>query len=224
LALAEDDCSKDHRQICPAAARVHAALGVLEELRNRKKQAANEYLLSLKADPRQVEAKHDLALLWSRSNKNVAKAEQMWQEILESSPEYVPTLIAYSEYLRSTNRLEQALPLYESVIRLRPDYVPAIIGLAELRTRMGGAAIALSILEQNRKIAGLNPDYWLARARAHVARSELADARSDYAEALRVAGTRARKDDIRRESANRFPAAIEGLESSSGPEKDHVRK
>jgi predicted Zn-dependent protease len=178
----------------------------LEELRNRKKQAAREYLLGLKADPGQIEAKHDLALLWSRSNKNAAKAEQMWREILESSPEYVPTLIAFSEYLRGTNRLEQALPLYESVVRLRPDYVPAIIGLAELRTRTGGPAIALSILEQKRKIAGLNPDYWLARARAHVARSELADARDDYAEALRLAETRSRRDVIRRESANLVPS------------------
>lgn len=206
LVLAEHDCSKDKRQTCPAVARVHTALGVLEELRNRKKQAAREYLLGLKADPGQIEAKHDLALLWSRSNKNAAKAEQMWREILESSPEYVPTLIAFSEYLRGTNRLEQALPLYESVVRLRPDYVPAIIGLAELRTRTGGAAIALSILQQKRKIAGLNPDYWLARARAHVARSELADARDDYAEALRLAETRSRRDVIRRESANLVPS------------------
>ncbi len=201
LSIAERNCSAQSLALCPAAARVHTALGALAETNDKESMAEREYTLALRADPSQMDARHDLAVLWSRAPKTVPAAERAWRDILHDSPDYVPSLVAYSNLLRRLNRLSEALPLYEDVVRLRPQYVPAIVELAGLRTRVGRAGAALKLLDDKQSSASANPGYWLERARADIALGDRVSSQRDYAEGLRLTSIRSEQHAIRKEMA-----------------------
>lgn len=205
LHLSERDCSVTHSTSCPGAARAHTALGVLFETTSKLKLAEKQYRMALTADPLQLDAKHDLASLWIRSKRHTREAEQMWRENLQIRPDHVPSLMGLSDFLHKAGRFNEALPLYERLRALRPEYVPGIIALADVRTATGNPGAGLSLLEEKRKVAEHNPEFWLAHARAHVALRDFAAARLDYATAVQMTRSRASRNAIEAELKSRLP-------------------
>jgi tetratricopeptide (TPR) repeat protein len=70
LRLSERDCSAAHSTSCPSAARARTALGVLFETSSKWKSAEKEYETAIRADVLQLDAKHDLASVWTRSKRH----------------------------------------------------------------------------------------------------------------------------------------------------------
>jgi tetratricopeptide (TPR) repeat protein len=165
LQLSERDCSVTRSASCPAAARARTALGVLYETISKSNLAEKQYQMALRADSLQLDAKHDLASLWTRSNRHAREAEQMWRDNLQIQPDHVPSLMGLSDFLHKAGRPRDALPLYERLIALRPRYVPGILALADVRTATGDPSAGLSLLEEKRAVAEHNPEFWLAHAR-----------------------------------------------------------
>jgi tetratricopeptide (TPR) repeat protein len=206
LHLSERDCSVTHSTSCPAAARAHTALGVLFETTSKLKLAEKEYQMALTEDSIQLDAKHDLASLWIRSKRHMREAEQMWRENLQIRPDHVPSLMGLSDLLRKAGRFKEALPLYERLGALRPEYVPGIIALADVRTATGDPGAGLSLLEEKKKNAEHNPEFWVVHARANSALREFVPARSDYARAVQMTKNRANRNAIEAEVKVRLPS------------------
>jgi tetratricopeptide (TPR) repeat protein len=180
LRLSERDCSVAHSPSCPAAARTRTALGVLYETTSQWKTAEKQYQMAIQADSLQLDAKHDLASLWTRSNRHAREAEQMWRDNLRIQPNHVPSLMGLSDFLGKAGRFREALPFYEALIALRPRYVPGIVALADLRTATGNPTAGLSLLDEKRPLAEHNSEFWAAHARANFALREFVAARADY--------------------------------------------
>jgi tetratricopeptide (TPR) repeat protein len=205
LQLSERDCSVTRSASCPAAARVRTALGVLFETTSKWNLAEKQYQMALRADSRQLDAKHDLASLWTRSNRHAREAEQMWQDNLQVQPGHVPSLMGLSDLLHKAQRSREALPLYERLIALRPQYVPGIIALADVRTATGNPGSGLALLEEKRTLAEHNSEFWLAHARATLARRDFVSARLDYRKAVQMTKGRRNRNAIEAEFKTKIP-------------------
>lgn len=205
LQLSERDCSVAQSASCPAAARARTALGVLFETTSKSKSAEKQYQLALRADSHQLDAKHDLASLWTRSKRHAREAEQMWRENLEIQPSHVPSLMGLSDFLHKAGRSREALPLYERLIALRPRYVPGIVALAEVRTATGNPGAGLSLLEEKKTLAEHNPEFWLAHARANFALKDFVAARFDYGKAVQITKGRRNRDAVEAEFKTKLP-------------------
>ncbi len=201
LQLAQKDCSSAGSAVCSGAARAYTALGVLCESLGKDGQAEKQYLSALQNDPNLMDAKHDLASMWIRLKKQPARAEQMWRENLRAEPNHIPSLIGLSDLLLKTNRPNEALPLYERLLTLRQNYGPAVLGIANIHIASSDPRGALAILDRKRDVLKGNPEFWIARTRAHLALHDVSAARADYAKALDTAATgrqrRAIKKDLR---------------------------
>jgi tetratricopeptide (TPR) repeat protein len=200
LHLSERDCSAANSASCPGAARARTALGVLFETISKPRSAEKQYGMAIRADSFQLDAKHDLASLWTRSNRNAREAEQLWRDNLRIQPDHVPSLMGLSEFLHKAGRFREALPVYERLIGIRPRYVPGIVALANVRTATGNPSAGLSLLEEKRRLAERNPEFWLAHARANFALRDFVAARFDYARAVQAAKSGAMRNAIKLEA------------------------
>jgi Tetratricopeptide repeat len=206
LQLAQNDCSASRAATCSGAARVLTALGVLNETEGKKRRAERLYRSALREDPNLLEAKHDLAALWTRSKKQDFEAEKLWMENLGVEPNHLPSLIGLSELLLKRAELRKSLPYYERILQLRPDYAPAILAVAEIRTATEDPRLALLMLDDKEPLLHDNPDFWAARTEAHLSLHDLKLARTDYSHALQTAHSRQQRTALEKEFKDRLRA------------------
>jgi len=98
------------------------ALGAVASGQGRWAKAETYYRSALAADPQSMNARHNLALLLSRSSPS-KDAEALWQQNLSTSKTpYLPSMIAFAEYLARIGSNDRALALYTDIAALKPDY------------------------------------------------------------------------------------------------------
>jgi tetratricopeptide (TPR) repeat protein len=97
------------------------ALGTVESARGHRAKAESDYRSALAADPQSLNARHNLALLLSRSTPS-KEAEGLWDRDLLADPPHLPSMLAYADYLARIGSTDRALSIYERVADLKADY------------------------------------------------------------------------------------------------------
>jgi tetratricopeptide (TPR) repeat protein len=101
------------------------ALGTVETARGHWAKSETDYRDALAADPQSLNARHNLALLLTRSASRSApskEAEGLWEQNLLADPAHLPSLLAYADYLARIGSTDLALAMYERVSNLKLDY------------------------------------------------------------------------------------------------------
>ncbi len=125
---------------------IENALGTIEAARGRADKAESWYRKALADNAESANARHNLALLLSRSASS-AEAERLWQANLTADPQDLPSLMGYADYLARTGKPDQAEDLYGRVIMLRPQYAGARRKLAGVFLQQDRTAPALEQLK-----------------------------------------------------------------------------
>jgi len=97
------------------------ALGAVASARGHWLNAERFYRNALAADPQSLNARHNLALLLSRSSQS-KDAEALWQQNLSSKTPHLPSMIAFADYLARIGLVDRAIALYTDIAELKPDY------------------------------------------------------------------------------------------------------
>jgi len=97
------------------------ALGTVASARSHWAQAETDYRNALTADPQSLNARHNLALLLTRSAPS-KEAEGLWDRNLSAEPPHLPSMLAYADYLARIGSTDRALALYDRVAQLKLDY------------------------------------------------------------------------------------------------------
>jgi tetratricopeptide (TPR) repeat protein len=97
------------------------ALGTVDSERGRWSKAEGDYRKALAADPQSLNARHNLALLLSRSTAS-KEAEALWEQNLAGETPHLPSMLAYGDYLARTGSTERAVTVYERLAAMRAEY------------------------------------------------------------------------------------------------------
>ncbi len=133
------------------------ALGTVEAARGHWAKAESDYRGALAADPQSLNARHNLALLLSRSAPS-KEAEGLWERNLLADPPHLPSILAYADYLARTGSTDRALDLYGRVAELKLDYGGAHRKIAAIRIQRKEPEKALPELRLALTSSPGNPD------------------------------------------------------------------
>jgi tetratricopeptide (TPR) repeat protein len=133
------------------------ALGAVGAAQGHWARAESYYRNALAADPQSLNARHNLALLLSRSSQS-KEAESLWQQNLSATTPFLPSMIAFADYLARIGSNDRALALYTDVAELKPDYNGVHRKLAALWVGRQEPAKALRELRLAAKSSPGNPE------------------------------------------------------------------
>jgi tetratricopeptide (TPR) repeat protein len=133
------------------------ALGTVDSERGRWSKAEGDYRKALAADPQSLNARHNLALLLSRSTAS-KEAEALWEQNLAGETPHLPSMLAYGDYLARGGSTERAVAVYERVAALRADYSGVHRKLAAIWIQQKEPGKALEELRRAAKSAPGNPE------------------------------------------------------------------
>jgi tetratricopeptide (TPR) repeat protein len=118
------------------------ALATLEIARGRYSRALDYVHRAREDDGSLSAAKHNLALLLSRTGQS-PEAEQLWREIIGSDRQAVVSRLALAQYLDKNGESERAVAECEELLRVSGDDVEChrLIGAILIRLNKPGAAL-----------------------------------------------------------------------------------
>lgn len=122
------------------------ALGTVDTARGHWARAEKDYRDALAADPQSLNARHNLALLLTRSASRSApskEAEGLWDRNLLAVPTHLPSLLAYADYLARIGSADRALALYQRVANLQVEYSGVHRKIAAIRIQQNQPEKAL---------------------------------------------------------------------------------
>jgi tetratricopeptide (TPR) repeat protein len=126
------------------------ALGTVASARKSWAKGERDYRNALAADPQSVNARHNLALLLSRTGLSKSgpskEAEGLWEKNLAAEPANLPSLLAYADYLARIGSTDRALELYDRVAQLKLDYGGVYRKIAAIRIARRQPEMALNEL------------------------------------------------------------------------------
>jgi tetratricopeptide (TPR) repeat protein len=113
----------------PQESMAHNAMGALAADRGRWGQAQKLYREALQDDAKNLDARHNLALLLTRGKKPTPaqrmEAEDLWNTVLGQDRDNIPARLARARYEVRESELNTAITDYQELIRRYPDLQPA---------------------------------------------------------------------------------------------------
>jgi protein O-mannosyl-transferase len=170
--------------LAPNSAEPYNALGTLKASEGKRADAERLYQQALKADPKLLAARHNLALLVEDQQGRRAEAIQLWRQNLTQSPDYLPSRLSLAGALATAGDNAGAIEEYRKVLAAKPEYVAAHNALADLLTKTGDRDGALEQLRQVSKQNSQDPDLFERIGDLETARQHPAAARAAYQSAL----------------------------------------
>ncbi len=160
-------------------AEIWNAIGNIQADRGDYRKAEASYRSALLDDPHCKSARHDLALLLSRSQAS-AEAERYWRGILQEDPAFLPSRISLAEYLDREHRDGEAAREYASALTPYLSSAGIRQKLAAVYKRLGQYANAVSALQPALAEAGSNPRLLEQLADLYVLEGQPAEAKPLY--------------------------------------------
>ncbi len=115
----------------PDAAALRNILGLIYLKRDDSRQAATEFLKALAADPRQMDAKLNLAAM-ELAFGAFEQSLKRFDEVLETRPDDAMVIVSRAVALRGLERFEEAQQGYEKALALSPGLPAALYNLCVL--------------------------------------------------------------------------------------------
>ena len=137
-------------------------------------------------------ARHDLALLLVTDPARRAEAFVLWKEILQESPDYLPSLVSLAENSKGA----EAVEYWRRVLALKPGYVAAPRALADALLEAGDPAV-LEKLRQTTQSDPRNASAFEQLGDAEATHGAKAEARAAYQRALDLSTSRSDRNRIR---------------------------
>ena len=181
----------------PGRARVWNALGTVARSQGKDSKALEYFQKALSDDPSDRNARHNLALLYAK-RREFNQADALWQANIKTSPDFLPSRIAYAESLAGRGDRGAAIAQYAEIVQRKPEYVGAHDALAKLYLAQGDASRALAELDQALKPAAGNAELLELRGDAQAKMGNGQAARADWQQALHAAADRAARSRIAR--------------------------
>jgi len=188
--------------LAPNSAEPYNALGTLKASEGKRADAEKLYQQALKADPKLLAARHNLALLLEDQQGRRPEAIELWRQNLAQSPEYLPSRLSLAGALATSGDNAGAIEEYRKVLEAKPDYVAAHNALADLLAKTGDRDGALDQLRQVTKVDSQDPDLFERIGDLEVARQHPAEARAAYQSALGLKPARAMRKRIENKLKN----------------------
>ena len=189
--------------LAPNSAEPYNALGTLKASEGKRADAEKLYQQALKADPKLLAARHNLALLIEDQQGRRPEAIQLWRQNLTQSPDYLPSRLSLAGALATSGNNAAAIEQYRKVLEAKPDYVAAHNALADLLAKTGDRDGALDQLHEVTKVDSQDPDLFERIGDLEAARQHPAEARAAYQSALGLKPARA----IRKRIENKLKSA-----------------
>jgi protein O-GlcNAc transferase len=119
--------------------------------------------------------------------KRPAEAEKSYRRAMELKPTWsLPPAALGLTLVRTQGREREAEPLLRRALELDPKNLTATVALAEMRTRAGDAAEAVTLWRRTTAIKADDDALWLALARAELAAKDSAAALKSFGRAVEV--------------------------------------
>jgi len=130
------------------------ALGSLKSQEGKNPEAEQFYRDALAKNANLLAARHNLALLLSKSDARQSEAIALWRENLQRDPGYLPSRLSLAGTLAARNDTAAAIVEYQAVVKAKPEYAAARTALADLYVKNHDIQNAI---EQLRETAKLDP-------------------------------------------------------------------
>ena len=182
--------------LAPNSAEPYNALGTLKASEGKRADAEKLYQQALKADPKLLPARHNLALLLEDQPDRRAEAIQLWRQNLDQSPDYLPSRLSLAGALATSGDNAAAIEEYRKVLASKPEYVAAHNALADLLAKTGDRDGALDQLREVTRQNSRDPDVFERIGDLEAARQHPAEAKAAYQSALDLKPTRATRKRI----------------------------
>lgn len=142
-----------------ARAYAYELLGKHSYNSNNKSKAMDYFLAALKADPKNIRYKSELAQL-SVENKQYPEALKYYQEILEQKPGSVETMNAIGLLYSTVGQYDSAEKVFLDAMKSAPAYVPTYVNLARLYVQTNRTERAIPVLEKLIEVAPDNAELY----------------------------------------------------------------
>jgi len=126
---------------------------------NNKLRAMDYFLAALKADPKNMRYKNELAQL-SVENKQYPQALKYYQEILEQKPGSIETMNIIGLLYSTVGQYDLAEKVFLDAMKIAPAYVPTYVNLARLYAQSNRTEQAIPVLEKFIDIAPDNAELY----------------------------------------------------------------
>jgi tetratricopeptide (TPR) repeat protein len=150
----------------PEQAELHAQLGNLYARQGQWQSAIAPYQRAIQLDGKIASVHYNLANVLSQAGKMQLAAESLYRSLeLDSNLGDFNKYRALAEFFQS-QQLEKSIVCWQQAIALQSSYFPAYQALAELLTKNGRAAEAITIFEGGVRENPQNLQFYLALGRA----------------------------------------------------------
>jgi len=126
---------------------------------NNKSRAMDYFLAALKADPKNIRYKNELAHL-SIENKQYPQALKYYQEILEQKPGSIEIMNAIGLLYSTVGQYDSAEKVFLDAMKIAPAYVPTCVNLARLYVQTNRTEQAIPVLEKFIEVAPGNAELY----------------------------------------------------------------
>ncbi len=173
------------------------ALGTLALHRRDSAKARRYFEDAFAADPRNPNARQNLALL-AASDRDYTRADRLWTDLIGDSQDYIEAPVAFAESLARRGDTARAIQQYKDILVRQPDWPGAHDALARLY--LGGGDASNALVESNAALneTPVNPFLLELRGDIQFALHRKTEAVADWNKALEHIADKGAANRIRR--------------------------
>jgi tetratricopeptide (TPR) repeat protein len=187
--------------LTPADPRPLNALGTLKASEGKNADAEKLYRDALAKDGSLLEARHNLALLLSTNKDRQTEAITLWQQNLQTDPNYLASRLSLADLLSQRADNTGAITQYRLVVAAKPEYVAARLVLAELLIKSGQAEGGLEQLRAASRLDAQNASVFERIGDVEKSLNHATEARDAYATALKLESEKSAQKRVRTKMA-----------------------
>jgi len=125
-------------------------------------------------------------LLGEKSEKSLARAEELFRGAVEGDPENVSAICGLGEALLEQGKTDEAGDLFARAIDLNPAYTPAVANMALVLARQGKGEESRKGFESALELNPLDAGTYYRRAESLEVQDNLGGAAADYRRAIEI--------------------------------------
>ncbi len=177
------------------------ALGSLKAAQGKTTEAEKFYRDALLKDPTLIEARHNLGVLLANIKTRQPEAIALWQQNLQTNPDYLVSRISLAELLAQRGENAGAIEQYRLIVNAKPEFVAARVALGELYVKSSQAQAGVDELRAASRLDAENSSIFERIGDVEKSLNHVQEARDAYATALKLAAEKPDQKRVRTKMA-----------------------